>query len=115
MLFSVTCLGLCIPSAADFAALGWLLRLLQVNKNKVLVDKLAGYLPAKRADLDARVCKSIMFQTGFTGTEVFRKSVPCSAPSPTLEPQRGPSPLSSCRMHQMAFQVSLVPPTRAQV
>lgn len=44
-----------------------------VNKNKLLVDKLAEYLPEQRAALDTRICKSVMFQTGFTGTEVFRK------------------------------------------
>mmetsp|Transcript_16249 Transcript_16249/g.41328 ORF Transcript_16249/g.41328 Transcript_16249/m.41328 type:complete len:363 (-) Transcript_16249:138-1226(-) len=44
-----------------------------VNKNKLLVDKLNEFLPAKRAELTPQATKMLMFQTGFTGTEVFRK------------------------------------------
>jgi len=44
-----------------------------VNKNKLLVDKLNEYLPSRRSELTPQATKMLMFQTGFTGTEVFRK------------------------------------------
>eukprot|EP00192_Tetraselmis_astigmatica_P020810 CAMPEP_0117673324 /NCGR_PEP_ID=MMETSP0804-20121206/14409_1 /TAXON_ID=1074897 /ORGANISM="Tetraselmis astigmatica, Strain CCMP880" /LENGTH=300 /DNA_ID=CAMNT_0005482049 /DNA_START=237 /DNA_END=1139 /DNA_ORIENTATION=+ len=44
-----------------------------VNKNKLLVDSLSELLPNRREELTPQTCKSIMFKTGFTGTEVFRK------------------------------------------
>lgn len=44
-----------------------------VNKNKMVVDALAEYLPSNRSGLTASVLGSLKFRTGFNSVEVFRK------------------------------------------